>query len=278
MKRGTIEHPKTLMLAGLLKVRHLEAVGILESLWHWTARYAPRGDIGKYANEQIARGIHWHGNSDRLVEALLSAKGDGTCGWLESDESCRFRVHDWHEHADQAVHIALKRKGLSFITGQQPFTRQPDHRMSQQGCNTVATKSQQGCNGVATLSRLPEPEPEPEPLTPPTPSRGTVCEVGSEPGFEGARRAYAGLMEQPELRGLTYEQYVTALKCHGDLEGMSDETVAEVRKAALLAGRVDRPGQFVERVMNRMELERISEKKDGAPERLQVFVPMKKRP
>ena len=51
MKRGTIDHPKTLQLASVLKIRLLEAVGLLESLWHWTAKYSPRGNIGQYPDE-----------------------------------------------------------------------------------------------------------------------------------------------------------------------------------------------------------------------------------
>ena len=35
MKRGTIEHPKTVMLQMLLGCSRLEAVGILEALFHW---------------------------------------------------------------------------------------------------------------------------------------------------------------------------------------------------------------------------------------------------
>ena len=61
MKRGTINHPKTLMLAETLGVHHLTAVGILEALWHWTATYAPKGDIGRYPDAIIASGAGFAG-------------------------------------------------------------------------------------------------------------------------------------------------------------------------------------------------------------------------
>jgi hypothetical protein len=47
MKRGTPEHPKTAHLMAALSIPRPYAVGILELLWHFTARYAPRGDVGR---------------------------------------------------------------------------------------------------------------------------------------------------------------------------------------------------------------------------------------
>ena len=67
------------------------------------------------------------------VEGLLGAK------WLDQSEDHRLLVHDWHEHADNATGLALKRKKLRFLT------QCPDSGRS------------------ATASGLPEPEPEPEP-------------------------------------------------------------------------------------------------------------------
>ena len=48
MKRGTPRHPKTMLLVAELQIPTYAAVGILESLWHWTAEYAKRGDVGRY--------------------------------------------------------------------------------------------------------------------------------------------------------------------------------------------------------------------------------------
>ena len=109
MKRGTIEHPKTLQLASVLKIHLLEAVGLLESLWHWTAKYSPRGDIGQYPDEFIAHGIHWHGKGD-VIAALIQ------CRWVDRSEEHRLVVHDWHEHADDSTKRSMLRKGLQFVT------------------------------------------------------------------------------------------------------------------------------------------------------------------
>ena len=59
VKRGTLEHPKLRALAKALEIPRPYAVGILESLWHLTARYAPQGDIGRFSDEEIARWVGW---------------------------------------------------------------------------------------------------------------------------------------------------------------------------------------------------------------------------
>jgi hypothetical protein len=75
------------------------------------------------------------------VEGLLGSK------WLDPSDEHRLLVHDWHEHADDATQMALKRKKLRFLT------QCPD------GVPTVAEKSAKS----ATVSGLPEPVPVPEP-------------------------------------------------------------------------------------------------------------------
>lgn len=104
MKRGTPDHPKTLRFRSLLKVPVPHAVGLLEMLWHWTAKYAPAGDIGHWSNEDIEQGLCWEGESGALIAALVSS------GLLDEDDEHRLLVHDWHDHADQAVKKSLQRK------------------------------------------------------------------------------------------------------------------------------------------------------------------------
>lgn len=114
MIRGTLEHPKFLDLQARLDVPRYRVAGLLECLWHFTARYAPEGDVGKWQNRAIARALEWDGDPDQLVEALVGA------GWLESLECARLYVHDWHEHADDGVHRALARATKFFANGQKP--------------------------------------------------------------------------------------------------------------------------------------------------------------
>ena len=119
MKLGTIEHPTTAALARELGVTHLTAVGLLEALWHFTARYARRGDVGRFVNRDIAEGIRWPDDPDRMVAALVATR------WLDLDSAHRLIVHDWHEHAEAWVQGALKRGGVDFVTPNGPEVAPP---------------------------------------------------------------------------------------------------------------------------------------------------------
>src|ERR1044071_8977558 len=149
MKRGGPEHPKTLDLAERLKCGRATAVGHLELLFHFTAKYAPQGDIGRYSDRQIESALDWSPGrwkrDGELIKALLDA------GWLESHAVHRLIVHHWHHHADDSVRKRMSRAGLSFLTDTSKVSRQtPD---------SIRTGSAvQSDNGS-----LPEPEPEPEP-------------------------------------------------------------------------------------------------------------------
>jgi len=180
VKRGTIEHPKTVMLQMLLGCSRLEAVGILEALFHWAAKYARRGDIGRYPNAVIAEGLYWRGDPDALVSALIEARGEGKHGWIEEHPTMRLVVHDWHDHADESTKKTLANNGETFWNGRAPFEKK-----SRSGCETIASQSDTVPRVVApepgsscalfendsrndretieTVSPLPEPKPEPKP-------------------------------------------------------------------------------------------------------------------
>lgn len=108
MKRGTPDHPKTLTLMRVLKLSKIAAVGILELLWHWTAKYAPRGDIGRFTNQEIADGVAWQSDADQLVQGLTDAR------FLDTSDEHRLVVHDWQHHADDGVKKFVSRNNLTF--------------------------------------------------------------------------------------------------------------------------------------------------------------------
>ncbi len=114
MKKGTPDHPKTLDLAANLGIPIWAACGILETLWHWTAKYAPCGDIGKFTDAAIARGIGWTEDSDRLLNALVCARFVDNCAHN------RRAIHDWSTHAEDAVHMRLYRTKTYFCDGVKP--------------------------------------------------------------------------------------------------------------------------------------------------------------
>lgn len=114
MLRGTLDHPKFMELQDRLDVSRHVAVGLLECLWHMTARYTPDGGVGKWSDRKIARWLEWEGDPGELIAALVES------GWLQPDPDCRLYVHDWHVHADDAVHRSLARSVTHFANGQRP--------------------------------------------------------------------------------------------------------------------------------------------------------------
>jgi len=107
--RATTDHPKFWDLGARLGMPRYRVLGILEGLWHFTGRFCPQGNIGKYPDDQIASWLGWENHVPALMEALIGS------GWL--DECVRYRliVHDWAEHADHTTKISLKRKGLNLV-------------------------------------------------------------------------------------------------------------------------------------------------------------------
>jgi len=111
VKRTGIDHPKTRRLAKLLGVPLYSAVGVLECLWHFTARHAIRGDIGRWSDAEIADRVDWPTDDvERLIGALVDA------GWLDRDEQHRLIVHDWHDHCDESVRKTVKKHGWQFVS------------------------------------------------------------------------------------------------------------------------------------------------------------------
>lgn len=114
MKREAITHTKMKRLCRRLDIPTWQAVGLLESLWHLAARQTPRGDIGTLSDEDIALGIDYRGDEGALLQALAEA------GWLDTDAEHRYLIHDWSEHADDAVQRKVARDLQYFADGRQP--------------------------------------------------------------------------------------------------------------------------------------------------------------
>lgn len=165
MKRTALAHTKMKRLMRALDIPLYIAVGLMESLWHLTARETPRGDIGKLSNEEIAMQLDWRGDPDILIQALLVSR------WLDVTEELRLVVHDWHDHADDAVDNMLARAGKTYANGQIPhMKRLPMKERTEllaQYPNSVGTASARKATeslGVGTALPLPVPLPKPEPV------------------------------------------------------------------------------------------------------------------
>jgi len=169
MKREAITHTKLKRLCHRLDIPQWQAVGLLEMTWHLTAREAPRGDIGKLSDEDIALALDYRGDSSAMVKALISS------GWLDQDQKHRLLVHDWPDHADDATHMKLARHKLRFANGTCPkIGRLPQaerkqaeafYRLPAQAC----ARSEHGV-GEPEPRRSPAP-PEPEPVPSSSPSQ-----------------------------------------------------------------------------------------------------------
>ncbi len=180
MKRTGFDHPKHGRLMRLLNISHAYSVGIVESIWQFTAKHALRGDIGKWSDEEIAEAIDatdWP--ADQLIDALVKAK------WLDRQDDCRLVVHDWDAHCEDSVHLALARKTEHFANGNRPkLTRlKTQERPEIEAAYELKEKSAVNANAQHThtvhtecdseptkthclslsLSRKPEPEPKPRP-------------------------------------------------------------------------------------------------------------------
>ena len=146
MLRQAHNSPKLRRLKAVLRIPQYQATGLLTELWHMTATQAIRGDIGKWTNFDIAAFLEWEGDPDDLVNALVE------CGWVDEhpDHTIRLVIHDWHQHADGNVKVAVKKRG-GFITSESP-------------------------------ARLDEPA---KPAPPPRPSPDTVVVIPLQKGEEG---------------------------------------------------------------------------------------------
>jgi hypothetical protein len=177
VKRGTTEHPKLLDLAEAVH-QHLEDLdidlpyeacealvcGMVEKLFHTTARYAPAGDIGKHSNTRIARAMGWVWDADWLIDTMSSDK----CRWLDTDISgARLYVHDWHEHSDDTSDRYLADNGLRYANGNDP--RHKPRKGSKAWIppeeNPPANRPRPPASArdVPRSARKPEPKPTPEP-------------------------------------------------------------------------------------------------------------------
>jgi hypothetical protein len=110
LKLDALDHPKTLDFAARLNVSRPTAIGHLELFWHFAAKHAPRGNIGKFPDGAIARACDWTGDPESLVKALLKS------GLIDESETHRYLVHDWPEHCPNWVRAQLQKLKTPFFS------------------------------------------------------------------------------------------------------------------------------------------------------------------
>lgn len=113
MKRGTLDHWKTQLLARKLNLHgRFRVAGILEALWHFTALYAPTGAIGTIPPAAVAAWIGYK-DANRLMAALQATR------WIDGSGTAAL-IHDWPDHCEDSVHMRLARAHLHFADGSTP--------------------------------------------------------------------------------------------------------------------------------------------------------------
>lgn len=105
MKASTPELMKFQRLMRRLKESKRGTIGLLEGMWLAVGKNCPRGDIGKFSNEEIAIMVDWEGDPDELIDALVE------CGWLDVCKVERLVVHDWNDHCPTYIKGGLTSRG-----------------------------------------------------------------------------------------------------------------------------------------------------------------------
>jgi|GEM_PF-2324998 hypothetical protein len=178
--RAVSDHPKFADLKARLGRPKYAALGCLEAIWHFTGRFTPQGNIGKYTDHAIEAWVEWDGEPGALIAALVDAR------WLDTDPTHRLIVHDWNEYADSMVHTDLARHCLLFGNGAVPESRRlnqsererfkswlREEKLEVRGPGRPAKKRPKCRLNADSLPELaakmtkpePEPVPEPEPKT-----------------------------------------------------------------------------------------------------------------
>jgi hypothetical protein len=106
--RAVPDHPKFADLKQRLGRSKGATLGYLECVWHFTGRFTPQGNIGKYTDDAIEAWVEWDGEPGALIRALVNSK------WVDEDSVHRLLIHDWPTHADKATKQALVRSKTTF--------------------------------------------------------------------------------------------------------------------------------------------------------------------
>lgn len=113
MKKQAVQSVKMADLADRLEVGRCFAVGVLQTLWCWASEQAQDGLVS-CSPRVLARLLDYHGDGEALVAALVGSR------WLDARPEGGWLIHDWPEHCEDAVHMALARGKRWFADGSAP--------------------------------------------------------------------------------------------------------------------------------------------------------------
>jgi len=147
-------HPKMKRFARLLSISWPEAVGYLHYLWWWALDFAQDGDLSQYEAGDIADAVHWKGDSEKFVNALLDA------GFLDMSSEGNWEIHDWYDYAGKllehrAAQSEYKKRQYSLYSDLRltRAVKKRDGDICQYCGKTVNWKDRRGPNG-GTYSQI----------------------------------------------------------------------------------------------------------------------------
>jgi len=113
-------HRKTLILADLLDIVPVTAMGRIVALWLWALDNAPDGELGAIPVRTLGQAVGWTDDPDVLVNALIKA------GFLDRIGDDRLVIHDWYDYTGKLMGAreALARKRSSMRQAYQNGTIQ----------------------------------------------------------------------------------------------------------------------------------------------------------
>jgi hypothetical protein len=188
-------HPKFADLKAILGRPKFAVLGCLEALWHFTAEYAPLGDVGRFTDAQIERWIDWDGEPGELIRALVAAR------FLDVDSQHRLLVHDWADYAPEYLKKRTKRQGLDFVRGKPQIVSAVVQTCPDIG-GEIEKLAADGCPPNPTQPNPTQPNPIPPlpPIGQPTPVERVVHAI-TEAHPRGVSGVLLGQAISEQIRG-----------------------------------------------------------------------------
>jgi hypothetical protein len=92
--QGLANHIKTIKLRKLLKIKKIEAIGILFLLWWWALDNAPDGNLSNIDADDLNEIVEYKSKCEITVLAALVE-----AGFIDENK----HIHDWHDYAGKLL-------------------------------------------------------------------------------------------------------------------------------------------------------------------------------
>ncbi len=100
---GARDHPKILKVARDLEIPRAHALGLICSLWTWTLRMAPDGNLSSFDTDDIELAAGWEGKPGAFMESIVERK-------LLDKIPGGYACHDWQDYSGSLKAAERKRR------------------------------------------------------------------------------------------------------------------------------------------------------------------------